>query len=106
MSTAARSVYGADKAITNFPVAEYTARLAAAGIAPPAGVNPPAPAPGAEPDATAVLMAALANVVHVRTKSSACLSMRQRFCFLTVEVCSAPTYVAGECMALVVQVRV
>ena len=62
-----RSVYGVDKAITNFPVAEYTARLAAAGIAPPAGVDPPAPAPGAERDATAVLMAALANVVHVRS---------------------------------------
>jgi len=56
--TWARSVYGADKAVTNFPVAQYTARLAAAGI------QGPAPPPGAGADTTAVLMAALASAVH------------------------------------------
>ncbi|KAK9845452.1 hypothetical protein WJX81_006742 [Elliptochloris bilobata] len=55
---AAISMYGAENAATNFPVAEYTARLAAAGIA------PPGTAAGAESDATAVLMAALANAVQ------------------------------------------
>ncbi len=56
--TCAHSVYGADKAVTNFPVAQYTARLAAAGI------QGPAPPPGAGADTTAVLMAALASAVH------------------------------------------
>lgn len=48
-------MYGADKAVTNFPVQEYKLRLALAGI--------PLPEPDADPH-TAAFMAALVSAVQ------------------------------------------